>query len=332
MKKQLFGVVLGLAFLGACSKPSASDEKSIWIYSSCYKEVLAIYEPYIQKLIPGVKINWFQAGSENIGAKVLAELSGQGTQADILITSDLFFYQELKKQGHFLPLDNSSYPKLPTENLDPDKAFAVSRFPVMVLAYNTDVITKDPPKSYKDLVDPRFKGLVSMGSPLESGTSLTSLMYLHDMMGADYFKKLRANDVIAAGGNGATMARLQSGERPVGMILMENVLQAEAKGQKNVKFVLPEEGVLALPSPIAIFKSTKHPEIAQKIVQWFLSEEAQDVVTKGLYYGAYPQAMAPAGAPAWNELKKLPWSLALFDTWGAKKQEIKDEFQSTVLR
>src|SRR5687768_14945870 len=88
--------------LAACSPKSNKTE--LWVYTSTFKEVLAIYDPVLKKELPDIEIKWFQSGSENVASKIMAELSGGGTKADMMITSDLFFYQELKKEKQLRPI------------------------------------------------------------------------------------------------------------------------------------------------------------------------------------------------------------------------------------
>lgn len=96
-----------------------------------------------------------------------------------------------------------------------------------------------------------------MPSPMESGTALTAVIFLKQLLGDDYFKKLRANDILSSGGNGATMARVQySRTTPFAILLMENVLQAHEKGNKEVNFVIPTEGGIPIPSPLAVLSGS----------------------------------------------------------------------------
>lgn len=321
---------LCLLSLGACNK---APKNEVWIYTSTYKEVLALYEKDLNKEFPDIKIKWFQQGSENVAAKILAEQSGGETKADIMMTSDLFFYQEQKHMGKLEALPEAITQAIPPNLVDPDRAFVVTRFPVMVLAVNKNKISDaDRPTSFKDLTLPRFKNKVTMPSPLDSGTALASVLYLNKMFGAPYFEALRKNEILAAGGNGAVFSRLQSGEKPVGVILMENVLQAREKGNNFVDFIVPSEGALAIPSPIAVFKSSKNKEAALKVTQWFLSPAGQAVLSKGWIYSAFANEIPPAGGPRWADLKLQPWDLKTFEAWGAEKQKTKEVFQNTVLK
>lgn len=328
--RRFFGASV-LAALTACTGGSGKFE--FWIYTSSYKEVLALYEPALAKAFPEVTIRFFQSGSENIAAKLNAELIGGATQADLLMTADMFYFQELARDHQFLPIEESpEVAKLPKAHLDPERRFLINRFPVMVIAYHKGkVAVADRPKSFADLTLPKYKGKITMPSPLESGTALTTILYLNNMKGESYFKALRENEMLSAGGNGAVMARLLSGERPIGMILMENILQARDRGVATVDFVLPSDGTLAMPSPLAILKSTRHPAIAQKVVRWMLGPEGTDILLKSRIYAPFPDAPPPTGAPAWKTISFAPWSMELFEKWGTERTQIKGMFQKVVL-
>jgi iron(III) transport system substrate-binding protein len=328
--KRLPLLALALVLAGACTK--SAPQKEVWIYASYYREILALFEPGLKKAFPDVKIQWFQSGSENVAAKLQAELAGGRPQADLLITSDLFSYMEFQKQGAFATITAPNLAKLPEGHVTADKTIAVVRYPVMVLAWNKKIPEADRPKSLKDLLSPKYKGKLTMPSPLESGTALTTIMYMKQLYGTDYFKGLRANDILAAGGNGAAMSRLQSGERPVGLVLIENVLQAMEKGNSSVEFAMPSEGAIVVPSPMAILKTTKDLELSQRIYDWFLGEEAQKILVKGWIYSALPGSPAPNNAPAWGSFKALPWSLETFSAWSTERQDVKTAFQNTVLK
>ena len=325
-------IAVAILMLSACT---GSSKKKIWIYTSSYKEAVALYKTALEKEFPEVEIQWFQSGSENVASKVTAEMAGGAPQADILMTSDVFFYQEMKRRDALRPLDKTpAVDSLPATYLDPQRAFIVNRFPIMVIAYNTQKVAEaDRPTGFEQLLQPKYKGKITMPSPLESGTALTAILFLKNMFGEGYFEGLRKNEVLASGGNGSVMARIQSGERPIGVILMENILQAKERGLKSVEFVIPSEGGLPMPSCLAVLKTTKEPVIAQKIVDWILqSARSQEILRQSYVYSSLASTAAPQGAPEWKTLKMKDWSLAEFDKWGSERQAVKEMFQKAVLR
>jgi len=311
----------------------ADTQKEFWIYTSIYKEVFPHFEPHLKETFPDVTFRWYQAGSENIAAKILAEHKGGRIRADLIMTSDLFFYQELKRMDLLIACQSENFSRVPEAYRDRDGTFAVSRFPLMVLAYNKEKVSgEDIPKAFSDLLDPRYKGRITMPSPLQSGSTLTAILFLHDLYGQAYFEGLRTNDVMSAGGNGSTLSRIQSGERPVGMVLLENILKAKQSGLESVAYVLPAEGVLPIPSPIAALKGSGDEALARRVLDWFLTDKAQAVVVEGWVHSVFPDGPAPPGAPKWTDLPLRDWDLPTFSVWSEKRQEIKSSFQQVVLQ
>ena len=330
MKHFCFLFCCAVLFFSACSRQSP---KEFWIYTSIYKDVYPLYQAKLKKRFPDVVFRWYQAGSEKIAAKILAEQKGGRTRADMLLTADLFFFMDLKASGSLLPLQGQAMAELAENHRDPDSYFAISHYPLMVIAYHRDSFKEiELPKSLKDLADPKYREKLTMPSPLESGSALTTALYLHQLYGEAYFRSLRENEILASGGNGATLSRIQSGERPLGLVLLENVLKAQSRGQTGVDYLFPSEGALPVPAPIAALKSGKDAELANRVVNWFLSEEGQRVVVEALIYSPHPKVAAPKGAPAWEDIKRYPWNLATFEAWRAHRQDVKSSFQQIVLQ
>ena len=321
---------------GILSLPSCSGKKKIWIYTSIYKEVIeTMREPLQKAMPPDVEVMWFQSGSENIASKVNAELAAGAARADLILTSDPFWYHELKGQGRLLPYKSDAAKDIPAIYVDPDGAYAGVRLPVMVIGYNSRYFTNDSelPKSWKDLADPRFKRLISMPNPLESGSSFTAVALLQKQYGWDYFEKLRANDVIAAGGNSSVVTRMETRERPVGILLLENVLKAWDKGSP-VRPIYPSDGTIPVLSPIAILRDSRNPELARKAYDWFFTDEAQRAIVRGSMYSLVETAPSPDHALPYAELKKtmMPWSAEILERMFAERGAIKSKFSETVLR
>lgn len=322
-------VLLSCWWLTACG---GGERQTFWIYTSVYKEVYPLFEPGLEEAFPDVDFQWYQSGSEKIAAKILAEERGGKIQADLLMTSDLFFYQELVRLGWLLPLSSKTFDQVPAEYRDHEGHFAINRLPLMVIAYNQQVLPAgDVPEGFADLIDPKYKGRVTMPSPLESGSALSTALYLYHLFDEAYFDGLRQVEVLAAGGNGATLSRIQSGERPVGIVLLENVLKAEQLGLEAVAWKAPKEGALAIPAPLAVLEDTADPELAQRVVDWFLSEEARKIVIEGWVHSIFTEDPAPFGAPPLSELDVYPWDLDTLATWGEKRQDVKSLFQRVVL-
>ncbi len=324
---RLFILFLALASSG-CER-----KKEIWIYTSLYREVISEMEPLVHAAFPDVEVNWYQAGSESVAETVSSELAAGTSRADLILTSDPLWYSDLKQNGKLLAYESPAAKDIPVEYQDPDHSFTTVRIPVVVMGYNSEVFKPtDLPKTWKDLGLPIWKDKIAMGSPIESGTSFIAISMLSKLYGWGYFSELRKNNIIAAGGNSSVVTRIETRERPIGAVLLESVLQAMKKGSP-VRPLYPTDGVIPVPSPIAIFKDTKEPELAKKIYDWFFSPAAQNAMIRSGMYSPMPGSPMPEKGMAWSDLKKqmAPWSAKTLAEIYLARDQTRAKFSEYVL-
>ena len=203
---------------------------------------------------------------------------------------------------------------------DEKGAWSSVRISNMIIAYNSDKLSaEEAPKSWKDLTDPKWQGKIAMPNPMLSGTAFVAVAALADKYGWEYFDQLKANGMRVEEGNSAIQNKLLTGEYAAAMILEENILKLAATKNEPLKVVYPEDGVVIIPSPIAIFNTTKNADGAKAMVDWWLSKEGQQAVVQGWMHSVRGDVEPPKGAPA----------LKTFSD--DNKAEIKEEFRVRVM-
>lgn len=324
-------LLLVLSFLSVtCSKKE--EKTKVWIYTSLYKDTVNDIKTMIEKEFPKIEVQFYQAGSEEIAAKVQAEAISGKIQADILVASDRFWYEDMGAKGVLL-----SYRPQGSEEVSPSfkdtKGFYTNvSLPVMVLAYNSEAINeKEAPKSFSELKEPKWKDKISSGSPLASGTSFTTVAFLSKKYGWDYFSALRKNNYIAEGGNSGVIRRLQSKERPVGIVLLENLLRL-TESDPRIKFVIPSDGVIIQANALAIIKKEGDQSATKKIADWMFGKNGQDAMVRYFMYATVPGFSPPKGAPELSSLlKDAPaWSPEFILEVMKSRDKIKDQFSKLV--
>jgi iron(III) transport system substrate-binding protein len=313
-------------FLGACGDDGTPE---ILIYTSIYPEVIATIEPELEARFPGVRFRWYQKGSEQVAVRLNAELEAGGTDCDLLLTSDPFYYAQLRDAGQLLAHETDATRHVPEGLKDPRHHFATVRIPVMVLG----VGGAGGAASFHDLTDVSLTGRVTMGDPLKSGTNFTTVAALSRKYGWTFFEALRRQDLMAAGGNSAVLRRLESGERTVGVILLENLLSAmpeDAGASYPIEIVFPADGAIPIPSPIAILRHTAEPELARQVFDAFFSAEIQAAIVQGDMYSPLPSQAPPDGAPPLDELELFPWSNEFVEDVRSRRTEIKQRWREVM--
>ncbi len=329
MKKIILSLSLPLMIL-SCTKKDAKP--TFWIYTSIYKDAINDIQPRLEKAFPEVKFQFYQAGSEEVAAKVQAEMLAGKAQADMLISSDRFWYEELASKGHLVPYKVASDAQLLADFKHPEGMYACLSFPIMVIAYNSEVISeKEAPKSFKELAEPKWKDKLSMASPLASGTSFTTVAFLTKKYEWEYFKNLRKNNFIAEGGNSGVVRRLQSKERPVGIVLIENILRLSTSDPR-IKFVIPSDGAIIHSNVLGILKKEGDQVLAKKVAEWLFGKEGQEAMARAYMYAAVPGYANPPGMPEFNVLAKTSpsWNREFITETMKSRDSIKDQFSKIV--
>ncbi|MHB8879697.1 MAG: extracellular solute-binding protein, partial [Myxococcaceae bacterium] len=256
-----------------------------------------------------------------------AELTAGGTQADLLITSDPFLYERFKREGRLLPYASPLSLRIPRSLIDLDGAYATCRLSTMVLVHRAD-LKGEPPSSFRDLTDPKFKGEVALVDPLTSGTGFTWAVFLEHRYGEGFFAELRGNGARVSGGNAAALQAVQGGEAQVGVVLLENALAAIGKGSALV-IRYPSDGAVIVPGYAAIFRSSRNPGAAKALEDLLLSPEGQDAIVKlGDMHAADPRVAGPRGEPGLAELltRSQAWDEAALERGLTRGAEIKSAF------
>ena len=313
-----------------------SERPTVTIYTSIYENVIASLDPVLAKAFPDVEVRWFQRGSEDVAARLNGEIAAGAVGADLVMTSDPFWYEELKEAGHLLAYKSPAAARVPAALNDPDAAFATVRVPVTVIVVNaTRVPAAQRPRTFRELAEPAWARRVTMGDPNRSGSAFTAVAALAAKYGWQYFEGLRRNDVVAAGGNSAVLNRVVTGEKDAGIILLENLLQARAQNKDvPIEIVYPEDGVIPVPSPIAILKATRAPDAARRLYDFFLSDEGQRAIVGGWMYSPVDHIAPPAGARPWQDVYStalLPWTPDYLRQTTRARDDIKRRFNAIVL-
>ena len=312
-------------------KKATGTKGELMVYTSIYPDIIDnMCKPNVAKAFPEMKVNWFQGGTEKVVTKITGEIKAKKIGADVLMVADPSYYLKLEDQKLLLP-----YKSKEEKNLINDKAADGAWYAVrvcnMIIAYNADKLkAEDAPKNWTDLADPKWKGKIAMPNPMLSGTAYVAVGALADKYGWEYFDKLKANGLRVEEGNSAIQNKLLTGEYAAAMILEENILKLANTKKDPLKVIYPKDGVVQVPSPIAIFNTTKNPEGAKALVDWWLSKEGQQAVVKGWMHSVRGDVKEPIGSVPTKGLTdgkiKVDWR-KLADN----NAKIKEEFRKRVM-
>lgn len=338
MKKILALVLCLIMSLGMMSNALAVNEDvegKITVYTSIYQFVIDMMSAELKAEFPNLEVEFFYGGTGSLQTKLTGEMETGTLGCDMMLVAEPAYSLELKEGEWLHQFEVEGADTLLRFPYDEEGYWYPVRVCNMVIAYNPELYTPDQlPKTFKEFAeDPSLKGLISMGNPLTSGTTMAAVAALTDKYGYEYFDALGANDVMIESGSVA-LGKLETGECKAVMILEESVLQARKEKGSKIACIYPEDGVILIPSTAMIVAEEKsanmNTEACEAVANWLLSEAGQKLILEGYMHSVF------AG------MKEVPFDSV--DTDGliekdmgvdwvrcyTQREEIRTEFQERV--
>jgi iron(III) transport system substrate-binding protein len=307
--------LLSLALLFSATAAAAQDArleaakkegKVVWYTSlalSSSEKVAKLFET----AYPGVKVEVHRTGSQRILQRMMQELSSNIKNVDVVHTSDAGHYVLLKEKKLLMQYRPAGIESFGAGFKDRDGYHFGLRATVNVIAYNTKAVpAAEAPRTWKDLLDPKWRGKLVTAHPGYSGVIATHVLALVHLHGWDYFKALAQNKPMLVQSAVDPSGVVASGERPVAVDGGDYTFYQVKKKGNPVEIVYPKEGVPLVVSPSAITAFAPHPNAAKLFTDFIFSRDVQQVLadTEGLYSG-HPQVTYPADKPRLSDLKLL---------------------------
>ena len=229
---------------------------------------------------PGVAVRVERSGAERVFQRIGQEYSSKIYAADAVNSSDAAHFIVWKRDGWLMadvPEDVVKY--FPKDQQDPDGMFAAFRVTLSPIGYNTTLVKKEEaPKSFKDLLDPKWSGKIVKAHPSYSGTILTATYQTARDIGWEYFEKLSQQKVMQVQSATDPSKKLSVGERAISADGTEyNLLQLKEKGEP-IEIVYPTEGTPLVVGPSGIMKNAPNPNAAKLFNHFLFSVECQQLI------------------------------------------------------
>lgn len=261
---------------------------------------------------PGIGVEVVRATAGVIYQRVLQETQA-GVSADDVFSST--------EEGHYLNFKDKKLirPYVPVgadqvvprfQHIDPANDYQVASVGLMLLMRNTQKVPlAEAPKQWKDLLDPKWKDRIAFGHPAFSGYVATWVLALTKLYGWPYFEQLaKQNPLIGRSANDA-ITELASGERLVAAGPDATTLKSKNRGNP-IDLNYPEDGSVFMTAPSAILAKAPHPHAAELFMDYFMTKEYSELLTRNGFSPLRPDVPPPQGLRPLSEVKLVRPSAA----------------------
>ena len=269
---------------------AAKEEGKLIVYGSCEEEYLnAVCANF--KSLYGIDVQAQRLSTGEVAAKIeeenghpSADVWFGGTTDPYNVTSSkgLLEQYEPKNASHLIS------DKFKSTNKD---WYGIYKG-ILGILYDKEELQRlklDVPQDYKDLIDPKYKGLIWSSNYNTAGTAKLIIntviqKYGHDQ-GIQYLVDLDKNIAqYTKSGSGPSKA-IGAGECTIGIgMLHDGIYQIVDQEHENVGLQIPSSGASYEVGATAIFKGTAHPNAAKLWIEYALSPACVDLAQKNGSY------------------------------------------------
>ena len=272
-----------MLFLSGCGTETQGENPGkrdpggkLVIYTSMKESLIGAIVDGFRREHPDIDVDYQSAGAGQLMAKIAAERQSGRIMADVIWTSEVPDFYEMKQEGLLEKFRPSAMDEILNPFDDYDGSFTAARLGTMAIIVNTKKVS-DPPKTWEDIAtQPIYKDSFGIADPALSGTAYMGIAFLEKQFGQEYLLRLKDNGVRKSMGSGRVIDDTASGELAACLGVDYIAISKIDKGAP-LELVYPKE-LLVIPSPVAIFKDSARMDAAKTFVEYLLGPEAQQAI------------------------------------------------------
>src|SRR5882672_10316388 len=278
----------------ALIEAAKKERQVVWYTTLIVNQAIRPLKAAFEKTYPGIELQFVRADESPTAAKLMAEAGAGRVQADVF--DGISNMVPLKRAGVAAAYVPAAAGQYPPDMKDKDGYWHAILLYVFTPGINTTMVAKEQaPKSYGDLLDPKWKGKMAWNPGSIAGAHGfvgNILMSMGEARGMDYLKSLSRQGIVnIEASSRAILDQVIAGEYPIGLMMFNHHTVISA--QKGA----PSDWLALEPVPVAfdavgLLKDAPHPNAARLLVDFLTSEEGQRVLQKADYLPAMPSVPA----------------------------------------
>lgn len=287
----------------------AQTEGTLHIYSPLTEEELAYYA-YAFKDDTGVTVTYTRLGAGEMVDTL--ELEKNAPAASVLLGGSSDYYESAMQSGLLEVYQSEELINVLDGYKDRDGFWNPLYLGIIGFACNKVWFEERGmpyPETWDDLLDEAYKGQISMGSPMTSGTSYTAMTALMTARGDAnawaYLEGLDRNVAYYTRSGFGPIREIKRGEIAVGIVFSHDGQRAVLDGY-DVEVVYPQDAVAMEIGACALVRNApvQEREIAKQFIDWMVSIRGQKCFAQAKSC-RYPVNMLVRAADGLPELESL---------------------------
>jgi len=257
---------------------------------------------------PGISAHVERNGAERVFTRIAQEYQSNVHAVDVVNTADQAHVILWKRNGwiaQYLPEEVVKY--YDKKFYDPEGLQIVTRVLVSPFGINTNLVKpEDAPKSFADLLDPKWSGKMVKAHPAYSGTIMNATFQIARDLGWGYLEKLAKQNILQVQSATDTPKKIALGERAVMIDGAGYLVIRNKEAGQPVDVIYPAEGTPLATSPSCLFKAAPNPNAAKLFQNWMHSREAQQIlIDYARQYSPHSQAVEKPGVRKLADIKLM---------------------------
>ena len=289
------------------------------------------------------KVTHTLRGTGEVVASVQQEIKAGQHTYDLVTVGAPGFFKAAAKDGHFLPYVPTEWARYEAAakrggvEVDPPNWIAPVAY-AFVPVWNKKCpgFATVQIKSWKDMLNPAFRGKAIIGDVRKSFTYAATWAGMEAALGKDFLPKyVELTQPVIVFRTEESLQKVMSCEYPIQLWqLAGRVYQRALEDQTlDLAVAAPSEGVVLLGVPMAILKGAKHPNAAKLFTEFFLSEEGMTafIIGEGVFTfreGFQVPAAVKKYTPDVGTVKAMPVNWATFTI--AEVRKVQSEFRKVL--
>ncbi|MBN9004023.1 MAG: extracellular solute-binding protein [Rhizobiales bacterium] len=272
-----------------------------------------------EKDFPCIKVSVISVLTGRLLERIQTEATAGKIQADVSLMTDEAIAQlmiEKKLVRAWTPPSEAKFP----ENTKKSGWWYAGSNTYLYPVYNTDLVTDaEAPKTWKDLLDPKWKGQIGSPAVAVGGTAWTLYYFMLKEEGEDYVRKFAAQQPKLFSSFQPMSMGVARGEQKIA--ILANVVDYPLRVIQGapIKPIYPPEGLPYINYPMMLLNHSPHPKAGELLGNWYLSKRGQAALVGVRGINSVRSDVAPAkGNPSVSELK----------IWAPTNEEIIKNFSS----